>query len=72
MEQFFPAYHGPPLADQFHLQQNAQSSFPTQGIRKKVASRIRAISNAPSRKESERLLEIFIEDYRKILALSSL
>jgi len=51
---------------QFHLQQNAQSYIPTQGMKKEVASRIRAIFNAPSREESERLLEIFVKDYRKI------
>ena len=51
---------------QFHLQQNAQSYIPTQDMKKGVASRIRAIFNAPSREESERLLERFLEDYRKI------
>jgi len=50
---------------QFHLQQNAQSYVPNRGMRKEVASRIRGIFNAPSKEESERLLERFVEDYRR-------
>jgi len=50
---------------QFHLQQNAGQYVPTVGQRGPVAADIRAIFNAPDRDEAERLLERFVERYRK-------
>lgn len=50
---------------QFHLQQNAQSYVPRKDLKTKVASRIRAIFNAPDLAEAERLLKAFIRDYEK-------
>ena len=50
---------------QFHLQQNAQSYIPNQAMKKEVASRIRAIFNAPSRQEAGRLLDQLIRNYTK-------
>lgn len=50
---------------QFHLQQNAQSYVPRQDMKRKVASRIRAILTAPDQSEAERLLKAFISDYEK-------
>ena len=50
---------------QFHLQQNAQSYVPKQDMKRTVASRIRAIFNAPDRAEAERLLQLFIRDHEK-------
>lgn len=50
---------------QFHLQQNAGQYVPTVGQRGPVAADIRAIFNAPDREEAERLLERFVERYRK-------
>jgi len=50
---------------QFHLQQNAQSYVPRQDMKRKVASRIRAIFTAPDQSEAERLLKAFIRDYEK-------
>ena len=48
---------------QFHLQQNAQSYIPRQGMKKEVASRIRAIFNAPCEEDAQRLLSQFVKDY---------
>jgi len=50
---------------QFHLQQNAQSYVPQHDMKRKVASRIRAIFTAPDQSEAERLLNAFISDYEK-------
>jgi transposase-like protein len=48
---------------QFHLQQNAQSYVPRQRMKKEVASRIRAIFNAPCEEDAQRLLSQFVKDY---------
>lgn len=50
---------------QFHLQQNAGQYVPTVAQRGPVAADIRAIFNAPDQDEAERLLERFVERYRK-------
>jgi transposase-like protein len=50
---------------QFHLQQNAGQYVPTVALRTPVAADIRAIFNAPDQDEAQRLLERFIERYRK-------
>jgi transposase-like protein len=50
---------------QFHLQQNAQAYVPRQGMRREVATAIRAIFNAPDAHEAKRLLERFIARYQK-------
>lgn len=49
---------------QFHLQQNAQKHVPKQHMKKDVASRIRAIFNAPGDAEAKRLLDLFLQDYQ--------
>ena len=49
---------------QFHLQQNAQKYVPKQHMKKDVASRIRAIFNAPDDAEAKRLLDLFLQDYQ--------
>jgi putative transposase len=49
----------------FHLQQNAGKYVPRQKMKKEVAERIRAIFTAPKDTEATRLLELFLEDYRK-------
>ena len=48
---------------QFHLQQNAQAYVTKQDLRKSVAADIRAIFNAPSRVEAERLLKLTVHKY---------
>jgi len=50
---------------QFHLQQNAQGYIPKRSMKKKIASRIRAIFTAPNNQEALRLLDIFLTDYKK-------
>jgi len=50
---------------QFHLQQNAQKYVPREEMKKQVAADIRAIFNAPSRKEADRLLSQTISTYEK-------
>jgi len=50
---------------QFHLQQNAQAYVPKQSMKQEVADRIRAIFNASDEQETKRLLEKFVDDYRK-------
>lgn len=50
---------------QFHLQQNAGHYVPTVALRAPVAADIRAIFNAPDQDEAQRLLERFVERYRK-------
>jgi len=50
---------------QFHLQQNAQAYVTRLDQRLPVASRIRAIFNAPDREEAQRLLNQAIEAWRK-------
>jgi len=50
---------------QFHLQQNAQSYVPKQAMKRQVASRIRAMFDAPDQAEAERLLKLFIGDHEK-------
>lgn len=49
---------------QFHLQQNAQSYVPKQGMKKEVANDIKSIFTAPSLNEAERLLLLTTEKYR--------
>jgi transposase-like protein len=49
---------------QFHLQQNAQAYVPTMGMRKEVASDIRAVFNAPNENEACRLLNMAVEKYK--------
>ena len=51
---------------QFHLQQNAQAYVPRQDMKTEVAADIRAIFNAPSRHEAERLLVITVQKYQPI------
>jgi putative transposase len=50
---------------QFHLQQNAQSYVPKDDLKPVVAADIRAIFNAPSIEEAERLLGITQKKYEK-------
>lgn len=50
----------------FHLQQNAGHYVPRQKMKKEVAERIRAIFTAPKDTDAERLLELFLKDYRKV------
>jgi len=50
---------------QFHLQQNAQKYVPREEMKKQVAADIRAIFNAPSREEADRLLSKTISTYEK-------
>lgn len=49
----------------FHLQQNAQKYVPKKDLKKKVASSIRSIFNAPNREEAESMLERTILEYQK-------
>jgi transposase-like protein len=49
---------------QFHLQRNAQSHITNKDLKDKVAADIRAIFNAPSQEEAQRLLELTIEKYK--------
>lgn len=49
----------------FHLQQNAGKYVPRQKMKKEVAERIRSIFTAPKDTDAKRLLELFLEDYRK-------
>lgn len=51
---------------QFHLQQNAQAYVPRHDLKGQVAADIRAIFNAPSRAEAERLLAQTVEKYQPI------
>ena len=51
---------------QFHLQQNAQHYVPRQKIKKEVAERLRSIFTAPTAEEAQRLLVLFLEDYREL------
>jgi len=50
---------------QFHLQQNAQAYVTKQDLKSGVAADIRAIFNAPSLEEAQRLLKIMVEKYAK-------
>lgn len=50
---------------QFHLQQNATAYVPRQEMRTEVAAEIRAIFNAPSRLEAERLLQQMVQKYER-------
>jgi putative transposase len=56
---------------QFHLQQNAQAYVPKQGMKTQVAADIRAIFNAPSRHEAERLLGITVQKYQPLASALS-
>ena len=49
---------------QFHLQQNAASYVPRQELKAPVAADLRAVFNAPDRREAERLLAAMVEKYR--------
>lgn len=51
---------------QFHLQQNAGAYVPRQSMKKEVAERIRGIFNAHDDQEALRLLELFIDDHKKV------
>lgn len=51
---------------QFHLQQNAQAYVPRHDLKGQVAADIRAIFNAPTRTEAERLLTQTVEKYQPI------
>ena len=51
---------------QCHLQQNAQAYVPKVAMRAEVAQAIRAVFNAPSRPEAERLLQLLVERYQPI------
>ena len=50
---------------QFHLQQNAQNYVPRRRMKQEVAERIRSIFTAPNDEEAQRLLAIFLDDYRQ-------
>lgn len=50
---------------QFHLQQNAQHYVPRQKMKKEVAERLRSVFTAPTAEEAQRLLELFLSDYRE-------
>ena len=50
---------------QFHLQQNAQSHVPKESMKAEVAADLRAVFNAPSLEEAERLLGIAKKKYEK-------
>ena len=50
---------------QFHLQQNAQAYVPRKDMKKKVASHIKSIFNAPDLNEAERLLSKTVAFYEK-------
>ncbi len=50
---------------QFHLQQNAGQFVTRQEAKKTVAAQMRAIFNAPDKREAERLLRIALEAWRK-------
>jgi transposase-like protein len=49
----------------FHLQQNAGQLITRQEARKTVAAQMRALFNAPDKREAERLLRIALEAWRK-------
>jgi putative transposase len=51
---------------QFHLQQNAQAYVPKIGMRKEVASDIRAIFNTPNENEAQRFLNMTVEKYKQV------
>jgi transposase-like protein len=50
---------------QFHLQQNAQAYVPRDDMKPHVSADIRAVFNAPSLEEAERLLGIAVKKYEK-------
>lgn len=50
---------------QLHLQQNAQAQITKTSLKGQVASDIRAIFNAPSLEEAQRLLGLFVAKYAK-------
>jgi len=50
---------------QFHLQQNAQAYIPRDDLKPHVSADIRAVFNAPSLEEAERLLGIAVKKYEK-------
>lgn len=50
---------------QFHLQQNAQNYVPRRRMKQEVAERIWSIFTAPNDEEAQRLLAIFLDDYRQ-------
>lgn len=49
---------------QFHLQRNAASYVPRVSMREEVARDLRAVFNAPTRPDADRLLERFAEKYQ--------
>lgn len=50
---------------QFHLQQNAQSYIPKQGLKKKIAAEIRQIFNSESEVQATEFLRLFVTRYEK-------
>jgi transposase-like protein len=50
---------------QFHLQQNAAQLITRQEAKKTVAAQMRALFNAPDKREAERLSRIALEAWRK-------
>ncbi|MBT8334624.1 MAG: IS256 family transposase [Deltaproteobacteria bacterium] len=50
---------------QFHLQQNAQHYVPRRAMKQEVAERLRGVFTAPSEEDAERLLDLFINDYKR-------
>jgi transposase-like protein len=50
---------------QFHLQQNAQAYVPRQSMKAEVGGDLRAIFNAASRQDAERLLAQLVEKYQQ-------
>lgn len=50
---------------QFHLQRNAQAYITKRDLKQEVASDIRAVFNAPSLEEAERLLALTVEKYKE-------
>ena len=50
---------------QFHLQQNAQQYVPRRALKREVAERLRGVFTAPTEEEALRLLELFLNDYKK-------
>lgn len=50
---------------QCHLQRNAQSYVPNNGMRREVAEQIRNIFNSPDRAEAEGRLSLMVENYSK-------
>ena len=50
---------------QFHLQQNASQYVPKQALKAEVAAELRAVFDAPARREAERRVAVLVDKYRK-------